>query len=79
MTEEFIDLSCCRIKLTLKDSRIILLINMMNKERLEAIQVDQKIKVSTQARDQQYQEDPNNQKKAVFRKFDLFIIKVLNK
>lgn len=52
---------------------------MMNKERLEAIQVDQKIKVSTQARDQQYQEDPNNQKKAVFRKFDLFIIKVLNK
>ena len=53
-----------------KDSKIILLINMMNKVKLEVIQADLKIKALMQAKDQHFPEVPKLQKRVVFKKYE---------
>lgn len=75
LIEGFTDQNCCRMKLILRESKTTSLINMMKKEKLKVAQVDQRIRVLMQARDQVFQEDQKGLKRVVYKKIDNFLIK----
>jgi hypothetical protein len=70
LTGEFIDLSFCNIKRIHKGNRIILWMNMTNKEKLKVTRADPKIKALMRVKDQHSQEAPNFQKKVAYQKID---------
>ncbi len=70
LIEEYIDQSSCKTKQIHRVNKTILLTSMMKREKLEVVQVGQKIKVLMLARDQAFQEHQKDQRKAVYKEID---------
>ncbi len=78
LIEGSIDLNFFRMKPIHRDSKIISLINMISREKLEAIRADLKIKALTQAKDQHFQEPQKHLRRVAFKNIDKCSIFILN-